>query len=147
MSTGNIKILMFLEVKCGRCAGLTVLSSSMSRMSRQFGILNISQSCSTPRPVNGDSFSVHYFSFLNMHRPLDFRIILLWQKLKKSEENFESWTTTNYFSCMCCKIITIEYIFITPLQAKVSEGYFFHQRFISVPSCSSVSETKTIILT
>jgi hypothetical protein len=51
MSTGNIKKKSFWGVKCGWCVGLTTLPPSTSRLSRQCGILNISQPNRTPRPV------------------------------------------------------------------------------------------------
>jgi hypothetical protein len=46
---------------CGRCIGLTILSQSVRRLSRQCGILNISQPYRPPRPVNGDSFYFYLF--------------------------------------------------------------------------------------
>jgi hypothetical protein len=53
MSTGNIKRKKkcFWEVKCGLCVGLITLTPSMSRLSRQCGIPNISQLYMTPRPL------------------------------------------------------------------------------------------------
>jgi hypothetical protein len=53
MSIRNIKIIWFLGVKCRRCVWLTTLPPSMSRLSRQCGILNISQSYRPPRRVTG----------------------------------------------------------------------------------------------
>jgi hypothetical protein len=44
---------IFLEVECGQCEGLTSLASSVSRLSGQCGILNISQHYRPPRPVTG----------------------------------------------------------------------------------------------
>jgi hypothetical protein len=41
----------FWGVKSGQCVGLTILLPSVSRLSRQCGILNISQPYRRPRPV------------------------------------------------------------------------------------------------
>jgi hypothetical protein len=48
----------FWGVKCGQCVGLTTLPQYMSRLSRQCGILNISQPYRPPRPVTGKAFCI-----------------------------------------------------------------------------------------
>jgi hypothetical protein len=49
-------------VERGRCVGLTTLPSSVSRLYRQCGILNISQPYRSPRPVMGILiYSLHIY--------------------------------------------------------------------------------------
>jgi hypothetical protein len=67
MSTRSRKI-MFREgggVKRGRCLGLTTLPPCVSRLSRQCGILNISQPCRPPWPVTGTVLIFKHEVFLD----------------------------------------------------------------------------------
>jgi hypothetical protein len=54
----------FWGIKCGRCEGLTTLPPSVSRLSIQCVILNISQPYRPPRPVTG--IALLYFT-LKLH--------------------------------------------------------------------------------
>jgi hypothetical protein len=56
-SQNLFKAMLPVEVKRGRCSGLTILPPSVSRLSRQCGILTMSQPYSLLRPVTG----VFYF--------------------------------------------------------------------------------------
>jgi hypothetical protein len=51
----------FCGVKCGWCVGRTTLPPSMSRLSRQCGILNISQPYIPPQPVTGIALFIYLF--------------------------------------------------------------------------------------
>jgi hypothetical protein len=64
----------FWGVKCGRCVGLATLPPSMSRLSRQCGILNISEPCRTPRPVTG--IALLYFTLLYNFTSHEIRILI-----------------------------------------------------------------------
>jgi hypothetical protein len=64
MSTRKIKIIMFLgrEVREGG-AGLTTLPPSLTRLSRQCGIINISQPYRPPRPVTEIALLFYFNKF------------------------------------------------------------------------------------
>jgi hypothetical protein len=69
----------FWGVKCGRCAGLTTLPPSMSRLSRQYAILYISQPYRPPRPVTGIAFLLYFctalYSILTVVGTLDLTML------------------------------------------------------------------------
>jgi hypothetical protein len=56
MSTGNNKKIMFLGSKVRLVRGADNPTAILSRLSRQYGILNISQLYRSPRPVKGIYF-------------------------------------------------------------------------------------------
>jgi hypothetical protein len=64
MSTRNRKII-FLWVECSRYVGLTTLPPSVSRLSRQCGILDISQPYRPPWPVTF-TYSLYQMSSQNL---------------------------------------------------------------------------------
>jgi hypothetical protein len=73
MNTRNEKIIMFLGVKCGGCVGLTTLPPSVSRLSRQCGIINISQPYRPPRAVTGIALLFFYFKYNDTSYPKQLR--------------------------------------------------------------------------
>jgi hypothetical protein len=66
MNSRSRKIL-FLGVEHGRCVGLTNLSPSVSRLSRQYGNLNNKQPYETPWPVTGIAFLYCKFPMIPMN--------------------------------------------------------------------------------
>jgi hypothetical protein len=60
--------LCFWGVKCGQWVGLTTLPSSVSRLSRQCGILNISQPYRPPWPVTGIALLLYENDYMNQSR-------------------------------------------------------------------------------
>jgi hypothetical protein len=64
MKIGNIKKNNVSGgVKCGWCMGLTTLPPSMSRLSKQCEIPNISQPYRPPRPATGIAFFMIAFDY------------------------------------------------------------------------------------
>jgi hypothetical protein len=62
MSTRSMNII-FWGVERGRCVGLTILTLSLSRLSRQCRILSISQPYMPPLTVTGIDLLLLFFNF------------------------------------------------------------------------------------
>jgi hypothetical protein len=54
----------FWGVKCGRCVDLTTLPPSMSQLSRQYGILNMSQPYRPSQPVTGIALLFSFYIYV-----------------------------------------------------------------------------------
>jgi hypothetical protein len=58
----------FWGVKCDRCVRLTISPPSVSRLSRRYWILNISQSYVCPRPATAIAVLYHMYMMFVSHR-------------------------------------------------------------------------------
>jgi hypothetical protein len=67
-------------MKCGGCVDLTALPPSMSRLSGQCGILNISQPYRPPRSVTGIALLFFFFTFF---KHFGFRWLKEWKGLQE----------------------------------------------------------------
>jgi hypothetical protein len=90
-----------LGVKCGRCIGLTTLPLSLSRLSRQCGILNISQPYRPPRPLTGIAL-LFIFYFL-----------LLYNSYTFSQRNIK-FLMYEYLQCISAVVILHSVLHIRP---------------------------------
>jgi hypothetical protein len=109
ISTRNIKIVMFLGTKCGWCVGLTTLPPSMSRLSRQCGIFNISQPYRPPQPVTGITFTF---------------ILSRFRKSLFAENYSLIWERTLFDSMQKSPKFLLEIITLVS-SANIKEGHFY----------------------
>jgi hypothetical protein len=88
---------MFLGVERGRYVVLTTLSSSVSRLSRNYGTLNISQPCRHAWPVAGIALPFFYFTIYTALRGcvraylLDANVVLRYIFLRYKLHSPELW--------------------------------------------------------
>jgi hypothetical protein len=110
-------------VKCGWCVGLTTLPSSISRLFRKCGILNISQTYRPPRPVTG--ITLLYFTFLY---------------------SFDLLPTISQLSAIRTAVIVHTYCFTQstgckspPVQRQLRQRFLvvFASYFLRIPQCNS----------